>query len=243
MPERRGFHAANLMSSNPVPPAIARIAPDGNLTPRQMRRFMIDMIKRRIKPGTGSSHEFTRRRTAMNPWPDLRPILKRIDWAIVGGVATRAYMPERMTKDLDIIVHQKDGETAIKQLEQAGFQLVSQLSIPGYLMLSPDGTELDLIFGNYPWLDEALNHTANDPAGYPIVKLPYLILLKMEAQRAQDWADVSRMLGWASDSDLDEVRAVVKRYMPQDSEDLESLIFIGKKEQEFPSSDETGKEN
>ncbi len=175
----------------------------------------------------------------MNPWPDLRPILKRIDWAIVGGVATRAYMPERMTKDLDIIVHQKDSETAIKKLEQAGYHVVSQLSIPGCLMLSPDGTELDVIFGNYAWLDEALNHTANDPAGYPIVKLPYLILLKMEAQRAQDWADVSRMLGWASETDLDEVRAVVKRYMPQDLEDLESLIFIGRKEQEFPPSDET----
>jgi len=228
------------MNKLSIPPAIARIAPDGNLTPRQMRRFMIDMVKRRVKPGTGSSHEFMRRRTAMNPWPDLRPILKGIDWAIVGGVATRAYMPERMTKDLDIIVRQKDGEIAVKKLEQAGYHIVSQLSIPGHLMLSADGAELDVIFGNYPWLEDALNHTANDPAGYPIVKLPYLILLKMEAQRAQDWADVSRMLGWASDADLDEVRAVVKRYMPEDMEDLESLIFIGKKEQEFPSSDETG---
>jgi hypothetical protein len=108
-------------------------------------------------------------------------------------------------------------------------------------MLSPDGTELDVLFGNYPWLEEAINHTANDPAGYPIVKLPYLILLKMEAQRAQDWADVSRMLGWASNTDLDKVRAVVKRYTPEDSEDLESLIFIGKKEREFPPSDEAGK--
>jgi hypothetical protein len=226
--------------NNPVPPAIARIAPDGNLTPRQMRRFMIDMVKRRVKPGTGSSHEFMRRRTAMNPWPDLRPILKGIDWAIVGGVATRAYMPERMTKDLDIVVHQRDGEAVIKRLEQAGYHIVSQLAIPGFLMLAPDGTELDVLFGDYPWLKEALDHPAHDPAGYPVVKLPYLILLKMAAQRAQDWADVSRMLGWASDADLDEVRAVVKRYMPEDSEDLESLIFIGKKEQEFPPSDEMG---
>ncbi len=176
----------------------------------------------------------------MNPWPDLRPILKGIDWAIIGGVATRAYMPERMTKDLDIIVHQRDGEAVIKRLEQAGYRIVSQLSIPGYLMLAPDGTELDVLFGNYAWLEEALNHTANDPAGYPVVKLPYLILLKMAAQRAQDWADVSRMLGWASETDLDEARAVVKRYMPEDVEDLESLIFIGKKEQEFPPSDEMG---
>jgi hypothetical protein len=225
------------MSDNPIPPAIARIAPDGNLTPRQMRHFMIDMVKRNGKPGTGSSHEFMRRRTAMNPWPDLRPILKGIDWAIVGGVATRAYMPERMTKDLDIVVHQRDGEAVIKRLEQAGYSINSRLAIPGYLLLSPDGTELDVVFGNNPWLKEALDDLAHDPAGYPVIKLPYLVLMKMAAQRAQDWADVSRMLGWASDADLDEVRAVVKQYMPEDLEDLESLIFIGKKEREIPPSD------
>ena len=88
-----------------IPPAIAKIAPDGNLTPRQKRHFMINMLKRRVRSGTGSSQEFLHRRTAMNSWPDLRPILNGIKWVIVGGVATRVYMPERMTKDLDILVH------------------------------------------------------------------------------------------------------------------------------------------
>jgi len=41
-------------------------------------------------------------------------------------------------------------------------------------------------------------------------------------------------------ADLDEVRAVVKRYVPEDLEDLESLIFIGKKEQEIPPKTEDG---
>jgi hypothetical protein len=217
-----------------IPPAIARIAPDGNLTPRQIRRLMIDMVKQKGKPGTGSSHEFMRRRTAMNPWPDLRPVLKGIAWAIVGGVATRAYMPERMTKDLDILVHQSDGEIVIKRLEQAGYRIVSRLAVPGYLLTSPDGIELDVLLGNYPWLKKALADLGQDPAGYPVIKLPYITLMKMAAQRAQDWADVSRMLGWASDADLDEVRAVVKKYAPEDLEDLESLIFIGKREQQSP---------
>ena len=90
-----------------IPAAIARIAPDGNLSARQKRRFMINMLKRRMHPGAGSSKDFLRRRTAMNPWPDLRLILQGIDWVIVGGVATRAYMPERMTRDLDILVDRK----------------------------------------------------------------------------------------------------------------------------------------
>jgi hypothetical protein len=222
------------MSALPVPPAIAKIAPDGNLTPRQLRRFMIDMALRRGKPGTGSGHDFMRRRTAMNPWPDLRPVLQGIQWAIVGGVATRTYMPERTTKDLDIVVHNRDGEEAIKKLEQAGYHVVSRLAVPGYLLVAPDGTELDVIFGKYRWLKEALSHTKQDPAGYPVVGLPYLVMMKMSAQRTRDLGDLGTLLGWASEKDLDEVRAVFGKYAPEDMEDLESFIFIGKKEQEIP---------
>ena len=170
----------------------------------------------------------------MNPWPDLRPILKGIDWAIVGEVATRAYMPERTTRDMDILVHERDGKTVIKRLEEAGYRIASELAVPGYLMISPEGTELDLIFGDYPWLKKALKDTGHDPAGYPVLRLPYLTVMKLQAQRSQDWTDVSRMLGWADDADLDEVRAVVKEYASEDMEDLEALIFIGKREKEFP---------
>ena len=170
----------------------------------------------------------------MNPWPDLRPILQGIDWVIIGGVATRAYMPERMTKDLDILVHKDDGDAVIAKLKEAGYRVSSQLAVPGYLMISPEGIELDVLFGDYPWLRKAMAHPTKDPAGYPAIGMPYLILLKMSAQRAQDWADASRILGWASDTELNEVRDMVARYAPEDSEDLESLIFLGRKEQEFP---------
>lgn len=170
----------------------------------------------------------------MNPWPDLRPILKGIPWALIGGVATRAYMAERVTKDMDIVVHERDGEEVIKRLRAEGYRVASELAVPGYLMIAPDGTELDVLFGKYKWLRDALSHPNQDPAGYPVVTLPYLVVLKMAAQRPQDWADISRMLGWASDTALDEVRAVVQKYAPEDLEDLESLIFIGKKEQEIP---------
>jgi len=170
----------------------------------------------------------------MNPWPDLRPILKGIDWAIVGGVATRAYMPERMTQDMDILVHLSDSETVIKRLEQAGYRMASHLAVPGYLMISPDGIELDILFGDYPWLKKALADPGQDPAGFPVIKLPYLVMMKMEAQRVRDLGDLGTMLGWASDADLDAVRAMIREFASEDMDDLESLIFIGKKEQETP---------
>jgi hypothetical protein len=220
------------MTQVQIPPSIARIAPDGNLSARQKRHFMIEMLKRRVRPGTGSGIDFILRRTAMNSWPDLRPILKGLDWLVVGGVATRNYMPERMTKDLDILVREKDVEAALTKLQTAGYKQESQLSIPGVVMISPEGVELDVLFGKTRWLEEALQNAVTDPAGYPTIALPYLILLKMDAQRAQDWADVSRMLGWASDVDLEKVREVFRKYAPDDVEDLESLIFIGKQERE-----------
>lgn len=73
-----------------------------------------------------------------------------------------------------------------------------------------------------------------------MIKLPYLVMMKMEAQRVRDLGDLGTMLGWASDADLNEVRKVVAEYSPEDKDDLESLIFIGKRERDIPpdSNDE-----
>lgn len=213
-----------------LPTAVAYIAPNGQLTPRQRRRLLIDMALRRARPGTGSSHTMMHQRTAMNDWPDLRDILQGFQWVIVGGVATRAYMPERMTKDMDILVRAKDETAVLQCLKTAHFEVVQLLSIPGYVLQSPDGVEIDLLLGGQPWLEEALNHPAADAAGYPVLGLPYLVLMKMAASRGRDFGDVTTMLGWANDQALADVRQIVARYSPQDSEDLESLIFIGQQE-------------
>lgn len=170
----------------------------------------------------------------MTPWPDLRPVLVGIPWAVVGAVATRAYMPERATKDLDILVHREDGDEVRKRLEAAGYTYVAELTIPGFIFRSPEGIEVDVILGEYPWLDEALAQTREDPAGYPVLDLPYLVLMKLAASRVQDTADLSRMLGLASDEDLDRVREVVARYSPDELDDLESLIYLGRLEMQGP---------
>jgi hypothetical protein len=166
----------------------------------------------------------------MNPWPDLRPILTGIPWVVVGAVATRAYMPERATKDLDILVRQQDGAEVEARLRAAGYKVVSRLAAPGFLVRAPDGAEVDVILGSYPWLNEALAHVRRDPAGYPVLDLPYLVIMKLAASRLQDTADLSRMLGLASDAELTRVRRAVARYAPDDLADLESLIFLGRYE-------------
>jgi hypothetical protein len=222
------------MSQTDLPPAVAAIASDGNLTPRQKRQLLIRIALKRVQPGTGSSHEFMRRRTAMHDWPDLRNVLQGIGWVIVGGVATRAYMPERVTKDLDILVRQDDERVVLEQFQDLGYKVISKLAVPGYLLLSPEGVEVDLLLGKQPWLDEALTNPEHDPAGYPVLGFPFLILMKMNTGRGRDFGDVTTMLGWANDEQLQAARAVVARYSPQDSEDLESLIFLGQQEQQEP---------
>ncbi|NJN80569.1 MAG: hypothetical protein HC797_08920 [Anaerolineales bacterium] len=121
----------------------------------------------------------------------------------------------------------------IKLLQGAGYQLVSKLAIAGYIFHAPDGTELDVLVGNDVWLKKALSNVGKDSADYPVLRLPYLILMKLQAGRTQDWADVSRMLGWAEDKDLDEVRAVIKEFAPEDGEDLESLNLHREKRKRF----------
>ncbi len=172
----------------------------------------------------------------MQPWPDLRKLLNGIPWAVVGGVATRAYMPERMTKDMDVMVRRVDGPQALERLVAAAFVVVADLAIPGKALRSPEGTEVDVLFGEQDWLDEALAQVERDAAGYPVIGLPYLVLLKLQSARTQDWADVSRMLGQAEDIRLVAVRDVVQRHSPEDAEDLESLIYLGQQEMRSPDA-------
>lgn len=166
----------------------------------------------------------------MHSWPDLRPILQGLPWAIVGGVATRAYMPERMTHDLDILVRPQDAAEVRARLAAAGYEHSAALAVPGFTVRSASGLEIDVLLSDAPWLETALVTPSHDEAGYPVLALPYLILLKLQASRTQDLADISRMLGLADDAAAAQVQAVVAQYMPDALEDLLALRELGRLE-------------
>ncbi|GAB4582087.1 MAG: hypothetical protein Fur0022_48400 [Anaerolineales bacterium] len=171
----------------------------------------------------------------MNVWPDLRPVLEGLLWAVAGGVATRAYMPERMTQDLDIVLRRGDCREAWTRFRQAGYLVADVLDAPYFVARSAEGVEVDVICAAFPWLDEALTTPNVDPAGYPVLDLPYLILMKLMANRGVDIGDMTRMLGLASEEMLGRVRAAVQTFSPEDGEDLETLILLGKREMEEPA--------
>ncbi|MCW5933145.1 MAG: hypothetical protein KIT45_02455 [Fimbriimonadia bacterium] len=201
-------------------------------TKARMRKTIIRLAKRRQKPGSGSGKAFLRERTTLIRYPDLSQPFQNIDWAVVGAVATRLYMPERLTQDMDVLVLTADSPTARRQLRAAGFQHVGELSIGGSQWRSPDGFNIDLLECDAEWCRGALQEAAHnrDAHGLPILPLPYLVLMKFEASRAQDIADITRMLGQAGEADLDAVRALFDRYLLYEKDDLESLISLGQLE-------------
>jgi len=198
-------------------------------TARGRRAFMIDRARRRQRPGTGSDLRRLMERGPLMPWPDLHAILGPLPWAVIGAVATRLYMPERVTRDLDILVDARDAAEVERRLAAARWVRGGDLAIGGSSWTSPDGAALDVVAFEAPWLHDALQEaTGNrDGKGLPVLPLPYLVLLKLISARMQDTADVTRMLGLADEAALDRVREVVQQHSPEDAEDLEALIELG----------------
>ena len=165
-------------------------------------------------------------------WFDLSSILSPIRWAVVGAAATRLYMPERATRDMDVAIRSDDAQAARARLAHARLVYQGELSIGGSTWLTPDGQMIDVIEGREAWWNDALAEaqTNRDAQGLPILPMRYLTLMKFQSGRVQDIADVTRMLGQADLAALDDVRVLFKRHAPADLNDLESLITLGKLE-------------
>ena len=195
------------------------------------RRDYLSMAARRVQAGSGSApFEVRERPSAFGP-PQVRRLLGEVPFVIVGGLATRRYMPERMTLDADVLVRPADLARAEQALREAGCRKRGPLTIGGSTWVAPDGLELDLIALTAPWADEAVTSAVTAPDGQPYVGLPYLVLMKLASSRVQDLADISRMLAAADATTIDCARALVTRHRPEDAEDLDSLIRLGRMEQ------------
>jgi hypothetical protein len=168
----------------------------------------------------------------MITWPDLTHILAGIRWATVGGVATRHYMPERVTSDLDILVAAEDAPTVRGRLERAGYRYVQALTVAGSVWRSPEGVEVDVLESNESWVTRALTDAEQnrDLQGLPVLPLPYFVLMKLTSGRARDVGDLTQMLGLAEEDQLNEVRQVIAAFEPEALEDLESMIALGQME-------------
>ena len=183
---------------------------------------------RRAARGTGSSALFLDRRSAVQPVPDLQRILGPTPWVLIGGLALRAYMPERMTLDVDILVHERDALTVRLALLAEGYRVTALLSVGGFSVQVDEGSgpPIDVLTRADAWLDDALAHPTLDPAGYPVLGRPYLLLLKLQAGPTQDLADVQRLLARTPAGERATIRRLVQESNPDLLEDYDSLCML-----------------
>jgi len=153
-------------------------------------------------------------------------------FVIVGGVATTLYMPRRLTQDLDILIVVADAARLHAELTALGAARTGDLLVGGSSWELTDGLALDVLESTAPWARAAVEHPVRSGEGWPIIPLPYLVVMKVEAGRERDLRDVATMLAHADAAALEEVRTAVSRYVPDAAEDLESLLVIGQLERQ-----------
>lgn len=196
----------------------------------ERRAQYIALAQRHVRPGSGSSTATLRRRTTVQPLFDLRQVIRNTRFLLVGGLATRRYMPERTTFDTEILVLAGDQDAVERELTATGCQKLGLLAIGGSTWALPNGTTLAVVISDAPWAREAIERPESTADGIPVIALPHLVLMKLYAGRSQDIADITRMLGGADELALAEVRAVVARHMPDAASDVESMIVLGRLE-------------
>lgn len=214
------------------------------MKPALARRKMIEIARRRRSRGAGSDV----RLLMSAPWSplavNLTQLFAGISYVVIGGFATRLYMPERFTKDIDVLVAARYYDAATVRLRQAKWHATGHLRFPdSSLGLHGDlwtlnEASLDLITSDKRWAEEACSTPAIDQSGNHTILLPYLVLMKLDSGRPQDTADVSRMIALADAVTVEIVRDVLRRHA-RDSEtleDFESLLEIGRWELERPNN-------
>jgi hypothetical protein len=198
------------------------------MTERPATRFLRIALRRAAR-GTGSAPAFLERRTAMQPVPDIGAILGTIRWVLVDVLALRAYMPERMTLDVDILIHERDSYAARIAFINAGYRVIAELTIGGFSVQQIHELSeplIDVLTRRDTWLDTALAQPSYDPASYPVLARPYLTLIKLQAGRTQDLADVQRLLAQTPTAERTTTRQLVHQLNPELIEDYDALVTL-----------------
>ncbi|WP_322815315.1 hypothetical protein [Chloroflexus sp.] len=76
----------------------------------------------------------------MQQLPDLSRILHHIGWALIGAIALRTYAPERLTQDVDIIIHARDEQVARAAFTAADNRIGNSLPISRFTAHPQDET-------------------------------------------------------------------------------------------------------
>jgi hypothetical protein len=208
------------------------------------RRFYLDVGLRKRPLGSGSNMDTLMQSEREKLSIDMESLFGDIPAAVVGGIATRAYSPERKTKDIDVLVDHARYDEAVTGLVSLGWRNDGALYFPNSLLglygsaWLKDGQKLDVLATDQPWAEEALSQHAYDQTGLRVIPLPYLVLMKIDSARGIDQGDLTRMLGLLDDAAVENVVAVVRRHYgdPHGAEDVRQYATLGRLEYWTPES-------
>lgn len=203
--------------------------------PAVRRRFYLERGLRKRPLGAGSNMETLMQSPRENLDIVLENLFGDIPAAVCGGIAVRAYAPERKTQDVDILIDHDRHREAVRCLEERRWRDDGTLYFPNSALglygsaWLKDGQKLDLLSTDQPWGVEALATRAFDQTGLRVLSLPYLVLMKIDSARAIDQGDLSRMLGRLDASEVEAVVAVVARHHrdPHAAEDVRQYAELG----------------
>ncbi len=211
--------------------------------PRERRRFYLERGLRKPPIGSGSDLDELWKHARAKLFIDMESLFGDISAIVIGGVATRAYAPERRTEDVDVLVEHARYAEALRRLESLGWRKVRDLFFPNaslglYGTAWRNGTNrLDVIASDQSWAVEALAEEAYDQTGLRVISLPFLVLMKLDSARGIDQGDLTRMLGRIGDAELERIVRVVERHHgdPHAAEDVRQYAELGALEYETPT--------
>jgi len=146
-----------------------------------------------------------------------------VPYAIIGDHAVTFHGRPRMTDAIDILVSSQDAQTAVAQL---ALQQGSPLRTGGYSGITPDGIRIDVVAPNQRWVAPAVAQVVRTAHG-PMVSAPFLVITKLcDSRGSQDELDALGVLKTMTDADLNVTRQLARQYLPNDVDDLESLISL-----------------
>lgn len=116
-----------------------------------------------------------------------------IPFAVAGGFAVIEHGYERFTKDVHLLVYAADLGRAIEALRAAGFH-GRRTPIGAKLRDETAGVDVDLLGTASHGDEQALARARRARGLLPVIPLAHLVLMKVEAGRSQDDADVVELL-------------------------------------------------
>ena len=116
-----------------------------------------------------------------------------VPFAVAGGFAVLEHGYERFTRDVDLLVYAADLSRAMEALRVAGFR-GRRTPIGARLRDERTRVDVDLIGTSFAGDERALARSRRATRLLPVIPVEHLVLMKLEAGRSQDEADIVALL-------------------------------------------------